>query len=288
MSDSLSLPLEISHDQIDPLILEVVRKIDEVARKHETDYFLAGATAREVILRHVFGRPAGRRTLDIDFGIAVRDWEHFQTLKSALVEAGFTVHAHAHQRLIYPTTPPIIVDLIPFGGVEREDRTIAWPPEEDFVMRVAGFSEAMESSVPVRLAGNLVVRVVSIPALLVLKLFAWLDRKQEKRDAPDIHTLLKEYGDAGNEDRLYGEALNILEAEGYDVEIAGARLLGGDAAVVVSADTRRRVRDILESDREMEDLTNHIIMVSARHNPKHVRRCELLVSKLRQGFLQVP
>jgi len=288
MSDSLSLPLEISHDQIDPLILEVVRKIDEVARKHETDYFLAGATAREVILRHVFGRPAGRRTLDIDFGIAVRDWEHFQTLKSALVEAGFTVHAHAHQRLIYPTTPPIIVDLIPFGGVEREDRTIAWPPEEDFVMRVAGFSEAMESSVRVRLAGDLVVRVVSIPALLVLKLFAWLDRKQEKRDAPDIHTLLKEYGDAGNEDRLYGEALNILEAEGYDVEIAGARLLGGDAAVVVSADTRRRVRDILESDREMEDLTNQIIMVSARHNPEHVRRCELLVSKLRQGFLQVP
>src|ERR1700730_13223045 len=288
MSDSLSLPLEISHDQIDPLILEVVRKIDEVARKHETDYFLAGATAREVILRHVFGRPAGRRTLDIDFGIAVRDWEHFETLKSALVEAGFTAHAHAHQRLIYPTTPAVIVDLIPFGGVEREDRTIAWPPEEDFVMRVAGFSEAMESSVPVRLAGDLVVRVVSIPALLVLKLFAWLDRKQEKRDAPDIHTLLKEYGDAGNEDRLYGEALNILEAEGYDVEIAGARLLGGDTAVVVSADRRGRVRDILESDREREALTNQIIMLSARHNPEHVRRCELLVSKLRKGFLQVP
>lgn len=289
MNDSLSLPLEITHDQIDPLILEAVRKIDAVARKHETSYFLAGATAREVILRHVFGRPAGRRTLDIDFGIAMRDWEHFQTLKSALVEqAGFTVHARAHQRLIYPTTPAVIVDLIPFGGVEREDRTIAWPPEEDFVMRVAGFSDGMESSVPVRLADDLVVRVVSLPALLVLKLFAWLDRKQEKRDAPDIYTLLKDYGDAGNEDRLYGEALNILEAEGYDVEIAGARLLGGDAAAVISADTRRRVRDILESDREMEELTNQIIVVWARNDPEHVRRCELLVSKLRQGFLQAP
>src|SRR5882672_5319429 len=170
MSDSLSLPLEISHDQIDPLILEAVRKINAVAAKHETSYFLAGATAREVILRHVFGRPAGRRTLDIDFGIAVRDWEHFETLKSALVEqAGFTVHARALQRLIYPTTPAVIVDLIPFGGVEREDRTIAWP-EDESVMRVAGFSDGLESSVPVRLADNLVVRVVSLPALLVLKL----------------------------------------------------------------------------------------------------------------------
>jgi predicted nucleotidyltransferase len=180
------------------------------------------------------------------------------------------------------------VDLIPFGGVEREDRTIAWPPEEDFVMRVAGFSDGMESSVPVRLADDLVVRVVSIPALLVLKLFAWRDRKHEKRDAPDILTLLKDYGDAGNEDRLYGEALNILEGEGYDFEIAGARLLGNDAAAVVSADTRRRVRDILASDREMGDLTNQIIMLSARKDPEHLRRCELLVSKLRQGFLQVP
>jgi predicted nucleotidyltransferase len=288
MNDSLSPPLEISHDQIDPLILEAVRKIDEVARKHETNYFLAGATAREVILRHVFGRPAGRRTLDIDFGIAVRDWEHFQTLKSALVEqAGFTVH-RAHQRLIYPTTPAVIVDLIPFGGVEREDRTIAWPPEEDFVMQVAGFSDGMESSVPVRLAEDLVVRVVSIPTLLVLKLFAWMDRKQEKRDAPDIYTLLKDYGDAGNEDRLFGEALNILEAEGYDVGIAGARLLGGDAAAVISADTRGRVKDILASDRQMEELTNQIIIVSARNDPEHARRCELLVKKLRQGFLQDP
>jgi predicted nucleotidyltransferase len=287
MSDSLSLPLEISHDQIDPLILEAIRKIDEVARRHETKYFLAGATAREVILRHVFGRPAGRRTLDIDFGIAVRDWEHFQALKSALVEqAGFIVHAHAHQRLIYPTTPAVMVDLIPFGGVEREDRTIAWPPEEDFVMRVAGFSDGMESSVPVRLAEDLVVRVVSLPALLVLKLFAWLDRKHEKRDAPDIHTLLKDYGDAGNEDRLYGEALNILEAEGHDVEMAGARLLGGDAAAVISAHTRERVRDILASDRQMEELTNQIIVVSARNDPEHARRCDLLVKKLRQGFLQ--
>ena len=289
MTNTSNLPLEITHDQIDPLILEAVRKIDEVARRQETKYFLAGATAREVILRHVFGRPAGRRTLDVDFGIAVRDWEHFQTLKSALVEqAGFTAQARVVQRLIYPSTPAVVVDLIPFGGVERADRTIAWPPEEDIVMRVTGFSDGLESSVLVRLGKDLVVPVVNLPALLVLKLFAWLDRKQEKRDAADIHTLLKEYGDAGNEDRLYGEAVTILEAEGYDFEIAGARLLGRDAAAVISEDTRRRAREILGSDREMEELTNQIIVVSARNDAEHARRCELLVSKLREGFLQAP
>lgn len=285
MTNSLSPPLEIKHDQIDPIVLEAIRKIDEIANKHETRYFLAGATAREVILRHVFGRPPGRRTLDVDFGIAVRDWDHFNTLKSSMEQAGFTPHPHKIHRLIYNSTPAVIVDLIPFGGVESADRTISWPPEEDIVMRVTGFSDGLESAVPVRLDKNLVIPVVSLPVLLVLKLLAWVDRKHEKRDAADIHTLLKEYGDAGNEDRLYGEELNVLEAEGYDFELAGARLIGHDAARVISPDTRNRVRDILQSEPLMTELTNQIIVLSVRNDSEFIRRNESLVSKLRQGFL---
>jgi len=289
MTNTLTATLEIKHDQIDPTMLDVIRKIDDIVGKQETKYFLAGATAREVVLRHVFGRPPGRRTLDIDFGIAVRDWDHFKRLKSVLVEqAGFTPHPHMVQRLIYNSTPAVVVDLIPFGGVEGADRTIAWPPEEDIVMRVAGFSDGLESAVPVRLDKNLVIPVVIIPVLLILKLFAWVDRKHERRDAADIHMLLKEYGDAGNEARLYGDELNLLEAEGYDFEFAGARLIGRDAAGVISEDTRKRARDILESGPRMEELTNEIIVSSARNDPEHVRRCELLVRKLRDGFLQAP
>src|SRR5882762_11340817 len=43
MTNTSNPPLEIKHDQIDPTVLEALRKIDEVARKHETSYFLAGA-----------------------------------------------------------------------------------------------------------------------------------------------------------------------------------------------------------------------------------------------------
>jgi len=285
MTNTLSQPLDIKHDQIDPIILEVIRKIDEIASEHETRYFLAGATAREVILRHVFGRPPGRRTLDVDFGIAVRDWEHFKTLKSSMEQAGFTPHAHKIHRLTYNSASAVVVDLIPFGGVENADRTIAWPPEEDVVMKVVGFSDGLESAVSVRLDESLIIPVVSIPVLLILKLFAWVDRKHEKRDAADIHTLLREYGDAGNEDRLYGEELKILEAEGYDFELAGARLVGRDAARVISPDTRSRARAILESEALMTELVNQIVVLSVRSDSEHIRRCEMLVSKLREGFL---
>jgi predicted nucleotidyltransferase len=287
MTNTSNPPLEIKHDQIDPTILEALRKIDELARQHETSYFLAGATAREIILRHIFGRPPGRRTLDVDLGIAVRDWDHFKVLKSTLIEqGGFLPHARMVQRLTYPSKPAVMVDLIPFGGVESAERTIAWPPEQDIVMRVTGFSDGLESAVPVRLDRNLVIPVVSLPVLLVLKLFAWIDRKHEKRDAPDIYTLLKEYGDAGNEDRLYGEELGLLEAEGYDFELAGARLIARDAARVVSQDTKRRTQEILASGALMEELTNQIIVSSARNDPEHIQRCESLVRKLCEGFLQ--
>ncbi len=120
--------------------------------KLQTRYFLAGATAREVMLRHVFGRPPGRRTLDVDFGIAVRDWDHFNMLKSSTEQAGFTPHPRKIHRLTHNSTPAVVVDLIPFGGVESADRNIAWPPEEDIVMRVAGFSDGLESAVLAGLA----------------------------------------------------------------------------------------------------------------------------------------
>ena len=286
MTNTSNPPLEIRHDRIDPGVLEAIQKIAEMARQHETAYFLAGATAREIMLRHVFGRPPGRRTLDVDLGIAVGDWDHFQLLKSALIEqGGFQPHARMVQRLIYPSKPSVVVDLIPFGGIETGERAIAWPPDEAIVMRVTGFRDALESAVPVRLDENLVIPVVSLPILLVLKLFAWVDRRHEKRDAPDIYTLLRQYGDAGNDDRLYGEEMSLLEAEGYDFELAGARLIARDAAHAVSDDTRKPLREILKSDSLMEELTNQVIVSSERSDSEHVRKCEALVAKMRHEFL---
>lgn len=283
MTDSLIPPLQINHDQIDPTVVEVVRKVNDAVRKTATPYFLAGATAREVMLHHVFGRPPGRRTLDVDFGIAVKDWRHFQDLKTALVEqAGFTPLPGRIERLSYPATPPVVVDLIPFGGVEGSDRKIAWPPDEDIVMTVAGFNEALESAVLVQLDLDLIIKVVCLPALITLKLLAWTERKHENRDAEDIHVLLKQYGDAGNEDRLFGEDLAVLEAEGYDFEVAGAYLIGLDAARLISPDTRRRIAAILKSERQLQQLVNQIAM---RTTAGHVERCELLVTKFRDAFL---
>jgi len=284
MTISFDQPLEIKHDKIDPVVLSVVKRIDEVARKCDTKYFLAGATAREIMLRHVFGRGPGRRTLDVDFGIAVETWEQFEALKSALkTQADFDPDKKKKHRLIDKTNS-VVVDLIPFGGIER-DENISWPPDEDIVMRVTGFRDALATAVPVRLANDLVVPVVSLPLLLVLKLFAWTERKSEKRDAEDIYTLLRQYGDAGNEDRLYGEHLEILEGEEFNFEPAGALLLGLDTARTISANTREQLNEILQSDKLMSELTDQMIASSRVLDRNTAGQCELLIRKLQQGFL---
>jgi predicted nucleotidyltransferase len=56
--------------------------------------------------------------------------------------------------------------------VEKPDRTIAWPPSDDEVMDVFGFREAQASAVTMMLPGSTKINVVSLPALVVLKLIA--------------------------------------------------------------------------------------------------------------------
>jgi predicted nucleotidyltransferase len=85
----------------------------------------------------------------------------------------------------------------------------------------------------------------------------------------------------GNEDRLYGEEIGLLEAEGYDFELADACLIAIDASRMISTDTQRHLREILDADALMEELTHQIIVSTGPNNPAHVHRCEALVRNLR-------
>ena len=50
----------------------------------------------------------------------------------------------------------------------------------------------------------------------------------------NIYRLLTAYADAGNTDRLYENEMDLLEAVGFDMQVAGAELLGHDVAHLCS------------------------------------------------------
>jgi predicted nucleotidyltransferase len=255
-----SIPLT---NPVDPSVVRVLRLLDPIARSVDCEYFVAGATARDLILVNVHGLRPGRATRDIDFGIAVETWEQFENLKQRLTTTPeFAVAPKALQRLIYTDQTDgvsIPIDLIPFRGITSADGTIAWPPSRDIVMNVAGFEEALESAVLIEVEVSLTVRVASIPGLALLKLTAWADRGRETtKDAADLYRLLTAYADAGNTDRLYEQEIDLLEAMGFDMELAGAELLGRDVASICKAQALDQIRSVV-TERNRELLVRHMI-----------------------------
>jgi predicted nucleotidyltransferase len=183
--------------------LELTRLADVVADVRaaapEAGPLLAGAMARDVLLQHAHGIRQRRATEDIDLAIAVPNWSAFAALRQALIDSGcFEPVGKVAHKLRHRTRHPI--DLIPFGGVEHADGTIAWPPEGDEIMAVKGYRTALAMAEMVLLPGQVCVAVVALPMLAVLKVLAWSDRHWQapRKDAADLIAILRHYLEAGH------------------------------------------------------------------------------------------
>lgn len=178
----------------------------------------------------------------------VKSWEAFQAIRARLIASQtFTEIRGVVHRLAFG---PMVVDLMPFGAIERQDRTIAWPPDQTTVMGVFGFREVLSATVRLSLPEGVEASIVSIAGFALLKLVAWVDRRntQPGKDAPDIALALRYYLDLGNSDRLYTDASHLLEEDGFDYDVAGAWLLGHDMAALLSNEGWKRVVDLVEKE----------------------------------------
>ncbi len=228
---------------------EAIHAVQSVAAALGVDVLIAGAFARDLHLRYGYDIAPLRQTEDIDIALAVPSWQAFAELRQQLIdESGFAEAVGIPHRLRYRGgNMELPVDIVPFGGLESSDRMIAWPPSGDEVMDVFGFREARDAAVDMMMPGNVVINVVSLAALVVLKLNAWQARHYTapRKDAYDLQFITSHYLDAGNRDRLWAEFIAWTEADDFDYEIAGARMLGYDAGVILTKDGRTRVATLL-------------------------------------------
>ena len=204
---------------------------------------LVGAMARDVLLQHAYGIQARRATEDIDLAIAVADWQAFVAVRQAMLDSSLFMSASkVEHKMRHHSQLPI--DLIPFGGVQGPDGHIAWPPEGDEVMAILGYRAASVTSYQVMLPGQEIIAVVALPMLAVLKVLAWSDRHWDapRKDATDVVMILRNYLQAGQTERLYGEAAHLLEADDFDLDRASAWLVGHDAARMIDAHREESTR----------------------------------------------
>lgn len=149
---------------------------------------------------------------------------------------------------------------------------------------VAGYREVFAAALEVEVSTGLVVRVASLPGLAILKLFAWADRGLENpKDALDLGALLRSYGAAGNEERLFGEEVGLLEALDYDMDLAGPRLLGKDAGQLATPETRNKILALLDDVSTLERLLRDMAK-GLRGADDAIGEAERLIAQFRIGL----
>jgi predicted nucleotidyltransferase len=180
--------------KLDQPTIELYRAVNEAAKSVGSAYLVVGASARDLLLHHGCEMTVARATADTDFGVQVASWEQFEGIRGSLVINGFQETRMSH-RLVSPEG--LKIDIVPFGGIEREDSTISWPPEGAAVMNVLGFEDALNSAIEVCISENpeLRIPIASAAGLALLKAIAWTDRSPDLRakDAKDLLYLAHTY-----------------------------------------------------------------------------------------------
>jgi predicted nucleotidyltransferase len=273
------------HAKVDEVTLALLEAVANAAGAANMPWLVTGASARVLLLERVYGLAQGRATEDIDFAVMVESWPYFDRLLGDICNnPQFVRDPKQAQRIRYLND--FYLDLVPFGGVESKDAAIAWPPNGDMVMSVAGFREALGDAITVRVNHVIDVPVGSPAGLLTLKLLAWRERRltQPNRDAADVAYFLRNGPALITKAALFERYLDVLAHADYDIDLAASFVLGMRVGALVSDNTRKRLITILEPlVSEGEDA--HLVRDVSLNMPAFDKTRVLgLLMQLRSGF----
>jgi predicted nucleotidyltransferase len=217
-----------------PLLKELLEKLTTYFTSIGSEFYIIGATARDIILSGIYGQQPGRMTDDLDIAIAIADWQKYDEIASGLESLqGFQKSKQQKQRFWFHNV--FMLDIVPFGEIAKADNTIFWPPDETHAMSVAGFTDVAKHCLQIVLDNSFTIYVASLPGIFLLKLSAWRDRHtQTNKDADDMAFIITNYLHI-NMERAATHHYGLFEAEGFSTFIAGASLLGRDMNEILRA-----------------------------------------------------
>jgi len=246
-----------------PLLKILLKKLNDYFQSIDSEFYVIGATARDIILTAIHNQSSARRTADLDIAIAINDWDKFKQISIELCEIDdFTKDKNQKQRFKFQNVYNI--DIVPFGEIAMADNNIYWPPEEEFAMSVLGYTEVAKHTLDVTIDNEFSIKVASLPGIFILKLTAFNDRKNEtNKDADDLAFIIENYLGI-NEERAATKHYDIYEVDNFDPFCAGATLLGRDIKSIIGENkvTVNTFIQILEDELQLEDespLINQII-----------------------------
>ena len=241
--------LTISSENIgNPLLVELLRKLTDSFNKMDREFYVIGATARDIIMQQLLDTESRRRTRDLDIAIAIPDWNTFEQVKQNLIADGFEKSRDMQQRFYYGEYE---LDIVPYGVIAKEDDNIYWPPEEVIAMSVKGFDEVLSEAITLSIDDEFKIKIASLHGLFLLKFNAWLDRNAKtSKDAEDMSFILSNYFMANLDREIHQE---VYDWENFDEYIVGGYWLAHD--LVALLDTRQLCyyKEVIEGELVKEE-----------------------------------
>lgn len=260
-----------------PLLKDLLKELSDFFGGINVDFYVIGATARDIILSNLHDLVPERKTDDLDIAIAISDWRQFQSIEENLPKIeGFAKSKEQKQRFIYKGI--YVIDIVPFGDVAEDDGNIYWPPDETIAMSVWGFPEMADSTISIEIDGEFSVKIASLPGLFILKLVAWKDRHLSgSKDAYDMALLLTNYLGI-NTERAVDEHYDLYESDEFDQVIAGAQLMARDIKLMMRGNekTLEYLHEILAKEIELAEesqLINQLVESDASLQYEQVLTC---------------
>ncbi len=259
---------------------EIFLALERGFTKFGINFYLVGATARDVWMKGFHDLPPKRATSDIDIGIMIRESSEFDELKSYLIEKeGFVSTKSNEFVLIWKDKSQ--VDLIPFGDLEREG--IVTVKGTGFTsMNVEGFKEVYEHASEEIITEDQRFKVCTLPGIVILKLIAWDDRQEVRRDdIDDIAEIIKNYFHLNDE--VIFEQHSDLFKDDIELDEVASQFLGRELGKIISGNPRLvvRINGILENG--LND-NNNLAELFARESDETIEYSKSLISHIMKGI----
>lgn len=243
------MDLIISSEKIgNPLLVELLRKLIDSFNKMDREFYVIGATARDIIMQQLLDTASSRRTKDLDIAIAIPDWDTFEQVKQSLIADGFEKSRDMQQRFYYGEYE---LDIVPYGVVAKEDDNIYWPPEEVIAMSVKGFDEVLSEAITVSIDDEFKIKIASLHGLFLLKLNAWIDRNAKtSKDAEDMSFILSNYFMANLDREIHPE---VYDWENFDEYIVGGYWLAYDLVTLLDVNRLNYYKEVIVGELAKEE-----------------------------------
>lgn len=179
------------------------------------------------------------------------------------------------------------VDLLPFGAIENEDRKVTVEGTGYTTVHVRGFAEIYSAGLPeMNLEGKHQFKFCTLPGIVILKLLAWNDRPEKRRDdILDISDILHHYFSM-QDNEIWENHFDLFTGDNTDLLHVAARVMGREMRKIVIKDDAlfQLIDGILERNSANVD-HSHIGAIMTAYFNNTVQENITMISEIRKGLL---